>query len=159
MNNNFGDILKQELILALGCTESIAIAYASSLARNQLGIFPKKIEIIVSENIIRNVKGVTVPNTNGRRGIEIAALAGALSEKPESKLEVLEYVRTDQIERLDELLSETKVSVNQSDGKSDLYIELTEYSNNDVVKVIIEDEHTHVTLISKNGRTLLNGTI
>jgi len=159
MKNKYGEVLRHELILALGCTEPIAIAYAAALARQQLSDYPHKIEIIVSRNIIKNVKGVTVPNTNGRRGIEVAAIAGTLSSKPESKLEVLEYVLHDQIDSIDTLIKDTDISITASTGKSNLYIEITEFSNNDISKVIIEDKHTNVTHLSLNGRVLHNGSI
>lgn len=63
-------ILKEELIPAMGCTEPIAIAYAAAKARDVLGGMPDKVEIGVSSNIIKNVKSVIVPNTDGMKGIE-----------------------------------------------------------------------------------------
>ena len=69
-------ILKEELIPAMGCTEPIAIAYAAAKARDVLGGMPDKVEIGVSSNIIKNVKGVTVPNSGGLKGIDVAAVLG-----------------------------------------------------------------------------------
>lgn len=159
MDTGYGEILRKELILALGCTEPIAIAYASALARDQLDAFPKRIDIAVSGNIIKNVKGVIVPNTNGMRGIEVAAVAGALSEKPDSRLEVLEYISDENISRLESVIDNTDIRITQAKGKSNLYIEITEYSERNIAKVIIEDKHTHVTHISLNGKILHNGVI
>ena len=62
---NYLNILKQELVPALGCTEPIAIAYAAAKARQVLGEFPEHVEMHLSGNIIKNVKGVTVPNSGG----------------------------------------------------------------------------------------------
>lgn len=72
----YGELLRSELITAMGCTEPIAIAYAGALARKVLGREPDKLLLACSGNIVKNVKGVTVPNSGGRRGIEIAALLG-----------------------------------------------------------------------------------
>ena len=71
-------ILKDELVPAMGCTEPIAIAYAGAVARKILGALPERVEVAVSRNIIKNVKSVVVPHTGGLRGIEAAAAAGAV---------------------------------------------------------------------------------
>ena len=83
------NILKEELVPAMGCTEPIAIAYASAEAVKVLGTAPVRAEISVSGNIIKNAKSVVVPHTGGMRGIEAALVAGIVSAKPEKKLEVL----------------------------------------------------------------------
>ncbi|MBF4693129.1 L-cysteine desulfidase family protein [Fusibacter ferrireducens] len=154
MENEYGEILKKELILALGCTEPISIAYAAALAKSQLGSMPKKIEVSVSGNIIKNVKGVIVPNTSGMRGIEVAVVAGLLSSKPESKLEVLEHVSEENISKIKDLLKTIEIRVIQVKNKSNLYVEITEYSENEKVCVVIENKHTNVTSIKKNDLTL-----
>lgn len=86
-------ILKEELIPAMGCTEPIAIAYAAAKARDVLGGMPDKVEIGVSSNIIKNVKSVIVPNTDGMKGIEAAAAAGIVGGQTDKALEVIEYAR------------------------------------------------------------------
>lgn len=158
MENMYGDILKKELILALGCTEPIAIAYAAALTKDQLGVFPTRIEIRVSGNIIKNVKGVVVPNTNGLRGIKAAAIAGALSSKPESKLEVLEYVSASDIKRISDLIEKTAIEIIQEKDKNNLYLNITAYSEKDESQVIIEEKHTNVVLLTKNGKKIGDNT-
>ena len=69
-------ILKEELVPALGCTEPIALAYASAKAGETLGTFPEHLTVACSGNIIKNVKGVTVPNSGGMKGVEAAAVLG-----------------------------------------------------------------------------------
>ena len=159
MKNEYSDILRKELILALGCTEPIAVAYASSLCKELIGGFPERITITVSGNIVKNVKGVIVPNTGGRRGLEVAAVAGALSKKPKSKLEVLEHLEEDDIKGIDDFLMSTEITVQKALGKSNLYIEVSEFSGNNVATVIIEDKHTHVTMMSLNGEVLHNAEV
>ena len=95
---NYLNILKQELVPALGCTEPIAIAYAAAKARQILGEFPDTVEMLLSGNIIKNVKGVTVPNSGGLKGIDVAAVLGIVGGNADKALEVLSEVthqRTD----------------------------------------------------------------
>lgn len=63
----YAEILKEELVPAMGCTEPIAVAYAGALARRTLGALPERVELTVSGNIIKNVKSVIVPHTGGGR--------------------------------------------------------------------------------------------
>lgn len=155
MQNEYGEILKKELILALGCTEPIALAYASALAKSKLGKMPNRIEIAISGNIIKNVKGVIVPNTGGKRGIEVAVVAGLFSSKPESQLNVLEYVSSEDIAKIELTIQSTEIFIVKVKNESNLYIEITEYSGDDKVRVVIEDKHTNVTMIQKNDVLLL----
>ena len=101
MNNsvyqNYLSILKEELVLAMGCTEPIAIAYASALARKTLGELPTKVSIKTSSNIIKNVKGVVVPNTGGLRGIVSAAAIGIVAGNSDLKLQVISQVKDSSI--------------------------------------------------------------
>ena len=72
------EILRRELVCAMGCTELIALAYCAATARFVLGAVPDRIKVEVSGNIIKNVKSVVVPHTGGRRGIAAAAAIGVL---------------------------------------------------------------------------------
>ena len=86
---NYLNILRQELVPALGCTEPIAIAYTAAKARQILGEFPDSVEMELSGNIIKNVKGVTVPNSGGMKGMEVAAVLGIVGGNADKALEVL----------------------------------------------------------------------
>ena len=90
--DTFIKILKEELVPAFGCTEPIAIAYCAAKARDILGCIPKKVAIEASGNIIKNVKSVVVPNTNGLKGIPAAAAAGIVAGDSSKKLEVISEV-------------------------------------------------------------------
>ena len=83
---NYTAILREELIPAMGCTEPIAIAYAAAMIRKLLGEMPIRITVNCSGNIIKNVKGVTVPNSGGQKGIEVAAILGMVGGDPDKKL-------------------------------------------------------------------------
>ena len=93
-------ILKDELVPAMGCTEPIAIAYAGAVARKTLGPLPERVEVAVSRNIIKNVKSVVVPHTGGLRGIEAAAAAGIVAGDAAKELEVISHVEQEDIEAI-----------------------------------------------------------
>ena len=95
--NAYVRLLEQELVPAMGCTEPIAVAYAAAVAKEALGVLPETVKIIVSANIIKNVKSVIVPNTGGLHGLEAAAAAGIIAGEPDKKLLVISRVTQDQI--------------------------------------------------------------
>lgn len=103
--------LKEELIHAMGCTEPIAIAYAAAKAREVLGCEPDLVKICVSNNIIKNVKSVVVPNTDGMKGIEAAAVAGILGGNATKELEVISEVTANQKAAMRRFLSNVPISV------------------------------------------------
>ena len=94
--HNFVQILREELVPAMGCTEPIAIAYGAAKAREVLGCLPETVLVEASGNIIKNVKSVIVPNTGGLKGIEAAAAAGIVAGKAEKILEVISEVTDEQ---------------------------------------------------------------
>ena len=108
-------ILEEELIPAMGCTEPIAVAYCTALARRALGALPEKIDVRASASIIKNVKSVVVPNTRGRRGIEAAAAAGVVSNNSDAGLQVLASLTAAQLDELDAYLAATPIAVGYSE--------------------------------------------
>ena len=104
-------ILKEELVPAMGCTEPIALAYAAAKAREVLGVIPEEVQVEASGSIIKNVKSVIVPNTNHLKGIPAAAAAGIIAGKSEKKLEVISEVSEGQIDQIKEFLQHTKITV------------------------------------------------
>ena len=152
--NEYIQILNEELAVAMGCTEPIAIAYCASLVRDNLGCLPTSVEVFVSGNIIKNVKSVIVPNTNKSAGIETAVAIGLLAGNSQAKLEVIANVTADEADRLPQFLKDTPIVVRPADTDHTLYIEIIGKSSRDNVKVVIADAHTHVVLIEKNGDTL-----
>lgn len=147
-------ILKEELVPALGCTEPIALAYASAKAGETLGTFPEHLTVACSGNIIKNVKGVTVPNSGGMKGVEAAAVLGLTGGDPGQALEVLETVKEEDINRTKELINEGFCDCVLKEGTANLYIEARAVCKGEEALVVIEDEHTNITRIEKNGRVL-----
>ena len=148
-------ILKEELIPAMGCTEPIAMAYAAAKARAVLDAIPEKIDIVISGNIIKNVKSVIVPNTGGMKGITAAIAAGIAVGDADRQLEVLADVRESDIHKIAELMESCAMTVMKSSSDKLLDIDLHLYKGSDSVRLRICDFHTNIVLIEKNGETLL----
>lgn len=144
-------ILGEELVCALGCTEPIAVAYASSLARAALGCMPEHISIACSGNIIKNVKSVTVPNSGGMRGIEAAALLGALGGDENRALEVLQSVTKAHCEAARCLLEKDVCTIELAEGVPNLYIRVTATANGHSAVAQLEQRHTNVTELTLDG--------
>ena len=89
-------ILHEELLLATGCTEPIALAYCAAKVRQVLGALPERLKIEVSGNIMKNVKSVIVPNTGGRKGIKAAVAAGIVAGDADKVLQVISTVPAEQ---------------------------------------------------------------
>jgi len=111
--NAYCDILKEELRLAMGCTEPIAIAYAASVARSYLNSEPTQITIGLSGNIIKNTKSVVVPATGGMHGIAAAVIAGTVANKPELVLEVLSSLSKEDIPKMQKMFETCPVEVDE----------------------------------------------
>ncbi len=152
-------ILKDELIPAMGCTEPIAIAYASAKARDVLGTVPTSASIDVSGNIIKNAKSVVVPHTGGMRGIESALIAGVVAGSPDARLEVLSSVTDADIERMHALRDTLPVRVGLSDSSYAFDIKVTLTNGRDAVTVRITNRHTNIVSIVKNDEILFTGEI
>lgn len=148
---NYIEFLKEELVPSFGCTEPIAIALAAAKAKDILGKNPDKIITNLSGNMIKNAHSVKVPGTDGRKGIEISVVAGALLGDAKKDLEVLSNVDKSQLEYCDELIENGIVEVNLVPDLTGLYIDIEMFSGEESSKVVIRDAHTNVILIEKNG--------
>lgn len=148
------NILSEELLPAMGCTEPISVAYAAALARKTLGSIPERVEISVSGNILKNVKSVIVPNTGGLKGIAAAAAAGIIAGKEDSKLQVLEGISDSEKVKISEYLKSCPFKVNHAQTGCIFDIGVTVYSGGDSAFVRIEGHHTNVVAVEKNGEKL-----
>lgn len=147
-------ILKEELIPAMGCTEPIALAYAASKAREVLGEKPDRVIIEASGSIIKNVKSVIVPNTNSLKGIPAAVTAGIIAGQPDKGLEVISVVTQTQIEEMRKFLEAVPFEVLHIDNGITFDIIVTLYSKDTYAKVRIANYHTNIILIEKNNEVL-----
>ena len=148
------EILERELVSAMGCTEPIAIAYCAAKARSVLGEIPDKVTIFASGNIIKNVKSVVVPNTEGRRGIKVAAAAGIIGGNENGGLLVIADIPPGVKYHIEPYLEQADMQVNALDSESLLEVEIIVQKDDESAKVHIVDEHTNIVSIEKNGEVI-----
>lgn len=148
---NYLAILKKELVVALGCTEPIAVAYAAAKARRVLGKMPEKCTVFCSGNIIKNVMGVTVPNSDGMKGVEAAAILGAIGGDPERELAVLETVTAQDIKQTKKLLQDNFCQCKLIENVANLYIVVQLAAGEESAEVVLENYHSNIIRIRKNG--------
>ena len=149
-------ILKEELLPAMGCTEPIAIAYAAAKAAAVLGTRPEHLLIEVSGNIIKNVKSVVVPHTGGLRGIPAAAAAGAAAGDADAELEVISNVTPEQIEEIGAFLKEAHIEVRHVNNGHIFDIAVTASAGEESACVRIVDYHTNIVLVKHNDEVLFS---
>ena len=147
-------ILKEELVPAMGCTEPIAIAYASAKAREELGEEVTRLHVSCSGNIIKNVKGVIVPNSGGQKGIEAAAILGAVGGDAARELEVIAGATDEARSVTRKLAREGFCDVSLAEDVPNLYIEVVAEGKEHKALVRIEHYHTNITLIKRDNETL-----
>lgn len=150
----YTEILKEELMAAMGCTEPIALAYAASIARRELNDLPDKVLVQTSGSIIKNVKSVIVPNTGHLKGIPAAVSAGIVAGNPDKELEVIADVSKEDIKNIEKFMQEKEIIVEHLDEGFIFDIVITLYKGEDYAKVHIINSHTNVVLVEHNHRIL-----
>ncbi len=150
----YTEILKEELMAAMGCTEPIALAYAASIARRELNDLPDRVLVQTSGSIIKNVKSVIVPNTGHLKGIPAAVSAGIVAGNPDKELEVIADVSKDDIKNIEKFMQEKEIVVEHLDEGIIFDIVITLYKGEDYAKVHIINSHTNVVLVEHNHQIL-----
>ena len=154
--DSYIEILKEELLPAMGCTEPIAVALAAATARDTLGALPDKITLSVSGNIVKNVKSVVVPHTGGLKGLAASVAAGIIAGKAEKKLEVIADVTPEQIPQIAKYLEKTPCTVTESNSGCIFDIEIRVFSDGHSAATRIAGHHTNIVRIEKDGVALLS---
>ena len=154
--DNYLTILKGELIPAMGCTEPIAIAFAAAKAREALGQMPEEMLARCSGNIIKNVKGVIVPNSGGQKGVAAAAVLGAVAGQAERELEVISQVTPEQIEMARQLTAQGICRCELEEGEENLFIRIEVKAGFQAAAVEVRTRHNHIYRIEKNCELLFS---
>ncbi|MBS6955003.1 MAG: serine dehydratase subunit alpha family protein [Enterocloster asparagiformis] len=149
-------ILKEELMPAMGCTEPIALAYAAAVARDILGEMPDRVRVQASGSIIKNVKSVIVPNTGHLKGIPAAASAGIVAGDASRELEVIAQVASEKVDKIREFMENTDIQVEYVDNNITFDIIVTLWKGEDSALVRIANYHTNIVRKEKNGQVLLD---
>lgn len=152
--DNYVKILKGELIPAMGCTEPIAIAFTAAKAREVLGQMPEQMVIRCSGNIIKNVKGVVVPNSGGQKGVEVSAILGVVAGKAELELQVISQVKQEDIDKTRTLYSQGICSCELEEGVDNLFIRAELTAGQEMAAVEVRTKHNHISKIEKNGKVI-----
>ena len=155
MIDSYIEVLESELLLATGCTEPIALAYAAACLRKTLGQLPERILIEVSGNIIKNVKSVIVPNTGKQKGIRAAVAAGIVAGDPEAKLQVISSVPVEAHSAIAGYVADTPMEIVCMDTPFQLDMRLTGYYGEHTALVRIAKSHANVVLMEKDGQILM----
>ena len=154
---SYSAILAEELILATGCTEPIAIAYAAAVLRQTLGAAPERIQAEVSGNILKNVKSVVVPNTGGMKGIRAAVAAGIIAGNADAALQVISAVSPEQLQQIKDYSDQVPMEVScMEDTPCLLDIRLTGVIGDDEAVVRLANNHTNIVYLEHNGEVLRN---
>ncbi|MBQ9115397.1 MAG: serine dehydratase subunit alpha family protein [Clostridia bacterium] len=150
----YTEILREELVPAMGCTEPIAIAYAASVLKHALGELPTGIYAELSGNIIKNVKSVIVPATGGMHGIEAAICAGMISGKPNRMLEVLCELDDDARARLSDYFRRVDINVCELETVNPFEIRMTARTGGSVADIHLAHRHTNILSVTLNGEDI-----
>ena len=147
----YTDILIEELIPAMGCTEPIAIAYASSIISHALGAYPTSLKVGLSGNIIKNVKSVIVPMTKGMHGIDSAICAGVISATPQNRLEVLCGLSADDADKIREYKENTPIEIYELETENAFEILIEGTAGGKTAVASLAKRHTNVVFVKLNG--------
>ena len=149
------EVLREELVPAMGCTEPVTIAYCAAIARRALGEMPRSVEAHLSGNVIKNVKSVTVPNTGGLKGIAAAVAAGVVAGDPDRQLEVISGITDEERLRIRAFLDEVPIRVTALDTQRALEVTITVRGEHGAATASVADRHTHLVYLEAGGEVLL----
>ena len=148
------DLIHQEVVPAIGCTEPIAVALCVAKATETLGTKPEKINVLLSANILKNAMGVGIPGT-GMIGLPFAIALGALIGKSEYQLEVLKDSTPDVVEEGKRFIEEKRIHISLKENiEEKLYIEVCCEAGDDIAIAVIAGGHTSFIYIERNGEVL-----
>ena len=111
----YAELLRQELVPAMGCTEPIAIALTAATAKSRMKGKVESVDVRVSGNIIKNVKSVIVPNTGRLKGIKAAVAAGIVAGDADRELQVISDVPREKHAEIKEYMQSLDLDIQPED--------------------------------------------
>ncbi|HZL82895.1 MAG TPA: hypothetical protein VFB98_05380, partial [Candidatus Deferrimicrobium sp.] len=147
------EVLRQQLVPALGCTEPVAVALCTATARKHASGNIEKILVTVSRSIYKNGARVTIPGTH-EKGLEVAASLGAIAGNPDASMQVLQGISEDDVDLAKEYIEQRKVQVEVDETKNTLYIQSKIVTSDDYAICVIEEDHTNIVYIEANGKVI-----
>lgn len=149
------NILRDQVVPALGCTEPTAVAYAVAKAKEVLGEDITGLEIYVDRNIFKNGKEVGIPGTD-KKGILTAAALSMVIGKSEYKLQVLKDVSDESLKSALDIIDRNMIKLNLKKDVKGLYIEVIARKGRNSSRVIIRNSHLNIVMIEKNGTQIFS---
>lgn len=148
------DLIKQQVVPAIGCTEPIAVALCVAKATELLGCRPEHIDLRLSANILKNAMGVGIPGT-GMVGLPIAIALGALIGKSQYGLEVLRDCNREAVDAGKAYIAENRIHIALEEEDCDkLFINVTVSAGEHKAEARIKSHHTHFVLLRKDGEQI-----
>ncbi|GEN81795.1 UPF0597 protein [Sporosarcina luteola] len=154
--DKFHKLIEKELVVALGCTEPVAIALAAATAKSYVSGDIQELVVKASGNIIKNAKSVGIPGMSGK-GLDFSAAIGAVAGNPDKKLELLEGLTAEDERKAFALIEAGKVKASQANTAKLLYIEVIIQTETQTSRVIIADNHSNIVLIEVDGKPIARG--
>ncbi|MCO1600905.1 serine dehydratase subunit alpha family protein [Desulfosporosinus nitroreducens] len=152
----FLERLEKELVVTLGCTEPMAIAFAAALAKKHVkGDIITSVRVLASANVLKNAMAVAIPGAQGC-GVDLAAVLGVIAGDFSKGLEVLEGLTPRDVENAKTMIEQGKVTVGIADTSKKLYVEVIVKTPQSYARVVVADEHTQVVLVEVDGNLLIN---
>lgn len=156
--NKIINLVKREVVPAMGCTEPVAVALCVAYATETLGCTPEKIDVHLSANVLKNAMGVGIPGT-GMIGLPIAIALGALIGKTEYQLEVLKDCNPEEVERGKKLIASNCIDIKLKEGITEkLYIEVVCHAGGHQATATIAGTHTNVVYLAYDNDVRINNT-
>ncbi len=150
------ELVKSEVVPAVGCTEPIAVALCVAKAAETLGVLPQHIDLKLSANILKNAMGVGIPGT-GMIGLPIAVALGAICGKSEYRLEVLKDVCPEYVAQGKQYIAEQRINIQLKTGITEkLYIEVCATADGHSAKAVISGGHSNFILVEKDSETVMS---
>ena len=141
-NQDLLNLLRCEVVPAIGCTEPIAVALCVARAKELLGGEPDAITVYLSKNVYKNALAVGIPNT-GMTGLPIAIALGATVGKSEYMLEVLRDATPEAVAYAKDYMLRVPAQIHINyDAPSILYIHAEVRKGDKTAQATIMDEHT-----------------
>jgi L-cysteine desulfidase len=149
LTSTIQSLLRVDVVPATGCTEPACCALATAWAASQVTTNINKIEVTVSDNLLKNALEVGIPGTNGLRGLPIAVALGSLIANPQAGLELFSNFDANLIHQGEELLK--KISITRHTGEQLVYAAVTVYGDEEKATAIIAGSHDQLIHLSHNG--------
>lgn len=151
--NNILNMVKEETIPAVGCTEPVAVAYAASFAKKYIKGEIQRMDVFVSKNIYKNGKSVMIPNAK-EWGLDLAAALGVIGGNPDDGLLILRNVNSNAISQAHKMIDEGRITVNYLDKSPDVYVDIVLTNEDEKVESFLSGKHNHITKVLYNGEVV-----